>query len=279
MAGQKIVLSGVTFTDNTLPVLRADGILSAGSLFLFDLGHSQGKVTGMPITGTPIPNVAFAEAAAILGSGSSATLAGSFLNNAQAADALFERTSKLGIQGIYSQINNSNTSRGAQINVATPIRDYMIANKTHLFYISVWARRTRAAIATGHRFMEIGGGGTYLGFLAASGATSKVAGTSKIVGGINTVANRLAAMTAQAGSADTVSAVASAMTFGNIGSGSALGNQCPSDIFYRGYCEDLTVSGRTFAQVEALDEALWTAAFATGGKFNNDTYTAASAFP
>lgn len=279
MAGQKIVLSGVTFTDTTLPVLRADGLLSAGSLYLFDLSHSQGGVTGMPITGTPIPNIAYAEAAAILGSGSAATLAGSFLNNAQAADALFERTSKLGIQGIYSQVNNSNTSRGAQINVATAIRDYMIANKTHLFYISVWARRTRAAIATGHRFMEIGGGGTYLGFLGATGATSKVAGSSKIVGGANTVANRFAAMTAQAGSGDTVSAVASAMTYGNIGSGSALTNQCPSDIFYRAYCEDLTVSGRTYAQVEALDEALWTAAFGAGGRFNGDTYTAASAFP
>lgn len=278
MAGQKIVLSGVTFTDTTLPVLRADGILSAGSLVLFDLGHSQGKITGVPITGTPIPNIAYAEAAAILGSGNASTLAGSFLNNAQAADALFERTTKLGLQGIYSQINQTTNGRGAQINMANPIRDYMIANKTHLFYISLWARRTRAAIGD-QRFMEVGSGGSYLGFMSRSAITSKVVGSSKQIGGLNTVANRIVAMTAQAGSADTVSAVASSMIFGNIGSGTALQNQCASDIFYRGYCEDLTVSGRTFAQVEAIDEALWTAAFASGGKFNNDVYTDPSAFP
>ena len=278
MAGQKTVLEGVTFTDTTLPILRADGVLSAGSLYLFDLGHSLGQVTGVPITGTPIPNIAYAEAAVILGGGSAASLAGSFLNNSQAADALFERTSKKGLQGIYSQVNNSNNSRGAQINLATSIRDYMIANKTHLFYISVWGRRTRTSLA-GHRFMEIGTGGSYLGYFASTGPASKVAGSSKIVGGINSVANRFCAMTAQAGAADTVSGAASAMVFGNIGSGSALVNQCPSDIFYRAYCEDLTVSGRTYAQVEALDEALWSAAFGAGGRFADDTFTAASAFP
>lgn len=278
MAGQKIVLSGVTFTDTTLPVLRADGILSAGSLALMDLSHSQGMVSGVPANGALIPNIAYAEAAAILGGGTASTLSTTFVNNAQSVDALFERTLKLGLQGIYSQVNQTTNGRGAQLNLAAPIRDYIIANKTHRFYISVWARRTRAAIGD-QRFMEFGNGGSYLGFMSRSAITSKVAGPSNQIGGLNTVANRFVAMQAQAGSADTVSTPAASFVFGNIGSGTALQNQCASDIFYRAYCEDLTVSGRTYAQVEAIDQALWTAAFAAGGRFNGDTYTEPSTFP
>jgi hypothetical protein len=86
-------------------------------------------------------------------------------------------------------------------------------------------------------------------------------------------------MRASAGSGDTVAAAAGSIIFGNGGSGSALTNQCPSDIFYRGYCEDLTVSGRTYADVDALDKALWDAAFAAGGRFAGDTFTAPSTFP
>ena len=52
-----------------------------------------------------------------------------------------------------------------------------------------------------------------------------------------------------------------------------------SMVFYRGYCEDLTVSGRTYAQVAAIDLALFNTAFASGGKFNGDTNTAPSGYP
>lgn len=280
MAGQKIVLSGVSFSDATLPVLRADGILSAGSLCLFDLAHSQGQVTGVPTAGTVLPNVAWEQAQALIG-GSQASLAGLFSTAATAADAKFERTPKGGLHAIYSQVNNTTNSRGAQMSMSTAVRDYIIANKTHLFYVSVWAQRTRAAVSAAHRFQEIGGGGSYLGFMAATANTSKVVGSSKIVGAANSnvVANRLVTMTQQAGAADAITAVGTMMGFGNIGSGTALTNQCPSDIFYRAYIEDLTVSGRTFAQVEALDEALWNTAFAAGGKFYADTFTAPSTFP
>jgi hypothetical protein len=44
-------------------------------------------------------------------------------------------------------------------------------------------------------------------------------------------------------------------------------------VLYRAYIEDLTVSGRTYAQVQALDYALWQAAFAPGGRYAGDTFT------
>lgn len=50
-------------------------------------------------------------------------------------------------------------------------------------------------------------------------------------------------------------------------------------MIYRVYIEDLTVSGRTYAQVDSIDFALWQAAFAAGGKFYGDTYTDPSTLP
>jgi len=51
-----------------------------------------------------------------------------------------------------------------------------------------------------------------------------------------------------------------------------------SMIFYRFYCEDLSLSGRTREAVAALDDELFAEAFAVGGKFYGDTYTDPSTF-
>lgn len=50
-------------------------------------------------------------------------------------------------------------------------------------------------------------------------------------------------------------------------------NKSGSWIFYRAYIEDLTVSGRTHAQVYAIDSALFNAAFSVGGRYYNDSFT------
>jgi hypothetical protein len=52
-----------------------------------------------------------------------------------------------------------------------------------------------------------------------------------------------------------------------------------SNIHYRTYIEDLTVSGRSFATVDALDKAEYTKHVLTaGGRYYNDTYTAPDTF-
>ena len=50
-------------------------------------------------------------------------------------------------------------------------------------------------------------------------------------------------------------------------------NACPSHIVYRIYIEDLNLSGRTFDQVRAIDEAEHAKAFAVGGRFHGDTWS------
>lgn len=47
----------------------------------------------------------------------------------------------------------------------------------------------------------------------------------------------------------------------------------PSFALYRLYIEDMTVSGRDYAEVEAIDLAAYTREFAAGGKFYGDTFT------
>lgn len=53
-----------------------------------------------------------------------------------------------------------------------------------------------------------------------------------------------------------------------------------SSIFYRAYIEDLTVSGRTYAEVDAIDYALYTKEVLTpGGRYYGDTYTDPATIP
>lgn len=284
MAGQMTVLD-VEFTDTTLPKIHNDFILSDGSLYLFDMAHSRGRLSSVPVGGSVIPNVAATEAASILGVAAN-TLNGSFVTQAQAADAKFELSGKGGIHGIYSQVNNVATGRGAYVGLPTAIINYLIANKTHQFYISAWVRRTRAALAAplngvGMPWLDLGAGGDYLARAGGADAVFKISANSKVLpaGGLNSKANRYVAISGNARSGDTVTTPRGAMLWGGILTADSFANVAPSDLFYRTYMEDLTVSGRTYAQVEAIDKAMWDKAFAVGGKFYGDTFTDPATLP
>ncbi|RQS00227.1 hypothetical protein DIE02_27720 [Burkholderia sp. Bp8991] len=79
----------------------------------------------------------------------------------------------------------------------------------------------------------------------------------------------------------TSSMIAVPFGFGQVASqyGDAARNVDFSAILYRVFLEDLTVSGRTFAAVSALDQSLYNAAFTSGGRYNGDTYTSPSTLP
>ena len=63
---------------------------------------------------------------------------------------------------------------------------------------------------------------------------------------------------------------------GTIASNQAL-NASPCFVLYRIYIEDLDLSGRTYEQVKAIDEAEFAKAFAAGGKFYGDAWNDPSA--
>lgn len=50
-------------------------------------------------------------------------------------------------------------------------------------------------------------------------------------------------------------------------------NQAPSWILYRAYLEDLTESGRTYAEVDAIDTAEYVKAFNPDGRYHDDLWT------
>lgn len=275
-----IRINGFTSTDTSAPkIIERDAIESDGSLVLVDFSHQLGGVSGVPASTGSIPNVLWEKASAILGAGTQSSLSCGFLSAATPAEAIFERTLKLGLHGIYSQIANNVSNHGAVVYLSNQIRDYIIANKTHRFYVSHWSQRTRAALSTGHRFSEIGSAGNFLFYMNSAQNTSRVAGSSKNDGGFNVIASRFNSIEASALAGNNVSVLAYLHVFGNYGSSTNLTNVCPSDVFYRGYIEDLTVSGRTYAEVEAIDYALYQAAFAPGGKFYGDTYTDPATLP
>lgn len=286
--GQKVVLSDVTFTDTSLPIILNDPILSSGSLFLFDPSHSQGVFSGVPASGGSVPNVAWSEAAAILGSGTSSSLAGvvTSTNPTEASKSLVERTTKLGVHQIISLVAQT-VANNWIVSLPTPIRDYLYAHRTdHSFYFSMWHKVTRPGIANSANQSPIHYASNTVNYLffAQSGLPTS-AGSNKRsypsgIGDPNVAAGQERFLninpTAQTG-AGVSNGNNIDFGLGNFGSWQAFNlNKCSSRIIYRVYVEDLTVSGRSYATVDAIDYAMYQAAFTSGGKFYDDTYTAPS---
>lgn len=290
MPGLATVLP-LSFTDTTLPILDlTDKLLTAGSILLVDPAHSTSPwPAGVPASAAGLPNIAWQRAKAVIGSGDAGTLGVFFDDAHQAADALFERTAKGGLHGIYSQVNNGNINRGAALRAQPALRSYIYTNRAHRFYLSVWNRRTRLANIAGgaqprvaHISSTVSGGNRMICF-----DTSETFGNGKTGSREGIPRNTLGVqMRGADGAGFTVDPTSDADTavilqsWGNYApGGTAWENKAPSDIFYRAYIEDLTVSGRTFAQVDAIDFALWQAAFAAGGRYFGDTFTDPATFP
>lgn len=298
--GLKNVLSGVHFTDPTLPKVRDEQLLTAGSLFLFDPTHSLRPITGALADSLVVPNVAYQEALAVLGTGTQASVDGALKVDAgfTTARGKLERSAKGGIHGICSQTQFTGASQGAGIELPVALRSYMRLNPTHVFYLSVWERVTRPALAlaagvnpaiapgtaglasgssaTNNRFVLMQTSGASLG----SGGTHDVPLPGREAPGLGAVGT---GYRAGAGPFVGVAPTTDANMMGYVASWGQWGRSgldtFPSSypahssrVFYRGYVEDLTVSGRTFAQVDALDFARYTADVTTaGGRYYNDT--------
>lgn len=290
--GQKIVLSGVSFTDTSLPIVRDDPMLSAGSLFLFDPGHSLGAFSGLPALAATVPNIAWQKAAALLGSGTAASLAATVsLNATVAGQMVVERTAKGGIHGIISQAAQASEPLGYALNLPDAVRAYVAANYARGIYVSLWSLLTRKAIgdnpAPQSNFHHANNTSNY-GFLMQGGRANP-SGTTRVVPTLDdrdvsagsVPLNRYTSLATSA-----VSGTGPAANPIRLGVGSfdgwaysATRNKQASKIIYRAYIEDLTASGRTWAQADAIDYALYQAAFAVGGKFYGDTYTAPATLP
>jgi len=279
--------------DPTLPWADDDdSLLVPGSLVLYEPAHSANPVVGVPASGASIPNIAWKRAAALLGSGDVNSLALSRSNPfavASGADVanqmLTERTTLGGIHVIVSQ-TNAQVQQGWAARGPAAIEAYLQANLDHSYYISRWDRLTRAATAdVDPGEMIIGQNTTALIALSqpeavSSGGTLPLTSSGKRLGLDSspasnfrtTLGNRFLSVGVSAHSGSPTFLYCNLSIHGVVSPwGATYQNKAGSRVDYRAYLEDLTVSGRTYAQVEALDFALWQAAFGTGGRYNGDT--------
>jgi|GEM_PF-3268361 len=202
-----------------------------------------------------------------------------------------ERSSKGGIHVMVSQVNDTVNGNSIAISAKPTILNYVTANRSHSFYFSRWFRTTRSATAVSTIAPLTGGIGTggtnYImqliqaaaaGFPAASVPTPLLALEDPIAPHLGYTGNNFRAYAgAGPGNGPVTAQLPVALNgwglLGSYNNAGTYGNKSSSYIAYRSYIEDLTVSGRTAAQVAAIDYALYQATMGAGGRYSGDTFT------
>ncbi|MFM7100348.1 MAG: hypothetical protein ACKO3N_04180 [Verrucomicrobiota bacterium] len=291
----KVIIPGAVFTDTTLPILYPDPLIVPGSLMLIDFGRADTfALDQVPAHGAQLNNIAWEQAAAVVGGGSVATLSPAFENTfaGQPTMGLVERTIKKGLHVITSQAAMDSTGRRAGFVLPAAIRNHLHATvPSRGLYASLWGRYTRLATqgtdvvglyaaltnpSANYAFLFYRG----VAVVPDTGATNL--GTSRLP-----ASEGLNAWYAAGAQNGWVGSKPGASTdtelvfwFGARGAYESFQrNKAASGVFYRFYLEDLTASGRTFAQVDALDRALYNEAFGTGGRFAADAWTSPATIP
>lgn len=296
-------IAGVTFTDpRELPALRRDSILpAAGALALFDPTHpAKPWEPGVPAHNAKVPNLAWDQAAAVLGAGTEQTLQGDIYSVGLAGtDGLVERTVKGGLHGIISPTAKNPTTDpkvGLVVGIPAAVYDYTRANVNHDYYVSIWFRTTRepsdrtnskvfASIMVQTQYLAAfgyGGGneGTFRGTLIGQTAPTFASGAPRFT---NLSSQPNAAYADEKFSYSVDPGQRSLFVVGNRNfnnQATVCRGKAGSYILYRAYLEDLTVSGRAHAEVSAIDQALFARACTqAGGRYYGDTFTDPATIP
>lgn len=304
MSGLKIQLDS-EFTDTSMDRLYDDPVLTEGSLLMVDLAHpASPAAAGVPATSTTVPNVAWKEAKRTIGSGSESTLAPVWQLGASWASpsvGVVERSGKGGLHVILAASALRGTNKGCGIRPPQPVVDWIVANPTHDYYVSIWMKITRFGNESEHTvgysanatpnalsavLASIGGspGGCYptgaarIGFRRtrdkwrpADDAAVTAPFADAIMANI-AVDSYTGTPNTSGSTAQSTMMAFGAGAFGPFNGGA--GGMMSSKLLWRSYMEDLTVSGRTYAQVDALDFAEYTKQCLTsGGRYYGDTYT------
>lgn len=276
-----ITLDGLSFTKPGLPIAYNEPLLSAGSLMLLDPTHPMDPWgAGVPTDGAVLPNIA-AGSLALLKPASTETQLNAEVNNVFSQTGQFERTAKGGLHGIIKQ-NTYITPLESNGMFLKAMREYIAANPTHNYYHGLYGRITRkdnntVPNAAGSLTGIINTGGTdYFTIRPASSNTLAAAPSAQrlnhtVVGsntpGLFRVSGEFANLAGTPGTSDLLVR----WTNGHQQSGTVVN---ASWVLYSYYVEDLTVSGRTYAQVDALRSAAYTADVLTaGGRYYGDTFT------
>lgn len=253
-------------TDTTLPIIPNHPILpAAGALALFDCRELP---AGVPAHGDRLINLAEDQAIAL---GVSPVLTWQMDDAANdGVHAKIERTGKGALHGIFSQASPVASGIGAGVVLDKTVTDYMVANPTHTYSLTVWHRLTRAEGAGQPNFVFSGvffysGASFGIPFVAYSPANVPGQRLSDVRFG-PVYSGTTAAMFANDNRRHLLS-------FGRRHASNLTNTAPPSHMGYLAMLEDHTVSGRTIPALQALSAALVTDTFAAGGDFAADTFT------
>jgi hypothetical protein len=279
--------NGTVSAQATLAALSNTQLLVNGSLVLFD---PSDPVNPWVALGAAPPNLAATFADATIG-GSSALV---YANTMVSPGGTVERSTKGGLHFIVSQTAGI-SAQLASVQRSSVMATYLLANPTHDMYLGVSFKNTRLCGTPGQstyypykvsKASTVSGDGYIaIGTQTSTGASIAVPTTSdphRIAVDLTTgpdgqVHATIATTDAQAGFTTTMH---TGLIIGGAPSAGFV-NQVQSHLVWRYYLEDLTVSGRSYSQVYAIDHALHIKeVLTTGGRYYGDTYSnPASAMP
>ncbi|HBB4314480.1 TPA: hypothetical protein KBN14_003467 [Escherichia coli] len=274
--GRANPLYGANFTDPRMPIFYPYPGLTDGSLGLLD-AYEVDENFNLSATGTDIsttPNLAAIPAATLTGV-SQADLDFKYSNTLGSTEVKFERTPKLGIHGIVSQVNQVS---GHLARFRCPgILPYVVAHQNdHQFAVFVHHRITRdKPSSTSQNPSEV--------LMSHNSAPSS---NKLLIASLDGGLTGNPALKSQASAkTGTDMAVATAyydhMVWGSpSGFGMLLNNLCRSYVLYRWHFIDLTAAGMTMAEATASEQDIFNRRFSSGGKYYGDTIpTNPSTFP
>lgn len=272
---------------NAQKLSRIDKIESSGSLMLLDINHPHKQVKPGPIGHNDlIPNLLRDTLADLSGSTNGLD---SYVQRIISSPARIatERTAKGGLHSIVQRTAGTVVNDVFQIKFPQAVLNYMNSNKGHSYYISLWQRTTRESSYAGTgldpTYQLLSSGGTSLvtsgfstkGILLMSGtglgwntSNPNSLNSHHFAIGVNQIN--------ASGVNDSNSSVWCTGAFGAWNNSTAAGSQdkLPSQVFYRAYVEDLTISGRTYTDVFGIDSELHNKEVINmGGRFYDDTFT------
>lgn len=209
--------------------------------------------------------------------------------NDSTADMLVDLSTKGGLNVITSQATMT-TFRYLRLELPGPIKKYMFDNPSHTYVWSAWYEVTRADLTNAGPYAAIKkNSGSNSGWLnigragpqAITGvvAQSVVAGARNTLGLVHEIVANNYDNTALTNEANNMLATMFGFSFIDGAYGDHGRNKSMSAIVYRLTLEDLTLSGRTFAEFQAKDSALRSLMFASGGRYHGDSATPVSALP
>ncbi|MDP2505378.1 hypothetical protein [Oceanobacter sp. 3_MG-2023] len=271
------MVEAIDSEDDSMPLVANSALINSGSLLLVDMMHSMNELDGVPVDGDSITNIAAPQLMELTSSNSSDAQA-IFNTNAESTDMVLTRTEDGGLAAVVSQITDS-LGRYSIITFPLALREYILENPNHSYYLGVIENISNVAIyESGTQPIEAGiynnSGATSSHLVMLQHGLARPYGTQDTVLGQrrwpseSTTGPKYVSVGASAfrGSVpEEIDDLIAAFVWGGYRSmGGPSLNSARSSILYQIYCEDLTVSGNSYSDVDTAQYSYFTSIFDVG---------------